>query len=244
MKTIELIFNQDNYYIREAFNSLRTNILFSGKDVKSVLITSCLAHEGKTTVSVELARSLAQIGKRVLFVDGDLRNSVMVARYTKERNVCGLSQVLSGQIDAAEAIYRTQYEGFDILFAGPQPPNPTELLGSETFKEFLISKRDEYDYIIVDAAPVGLVIDAAVMAPACDGAVLVIGVGRTKHRIAQSVKEQLRKTGVRMLGVVLNQIDKKASSAVGLHYEFYGSEYHKNSSKKSDSKKKTAKEQK
>ncbi len=219
MKTIELVFEQDNYYIREAFNSLRTNILFSGRDIKSILVTSCMAHEGKTTISLELARSLTQSGRKVLFIDADLRNSVLVTRYTKERNLVGLSQVLSGQVELDSAIYKTQCEGLDVVFAGPEPPNPTELLGNSVFKEMLDSKRDTYDYILVDAAPLGLVIDAAVMAPACDGAVMVISMGHTKYRVAQNVQEQLKKTGVKLLGVVLNQVDRKGAS-VGPRYEY------------------------
>lgn len=210
MKTIEMTFAQNRYHIREAFNSLRTNILFSGKDVKTILITSCVAHEGKTTVALELSRSLVQIGKKVLFIDADLRNSNIVAKRTKERDLTGLSQLLSGQAEIADAIYQTQLEGLHIIFAGPQPPNPTELLENAVFAELIEGKRDDYDYIIIDAAPLGLVIDAAIMAPLCDGAVMVINTGHIKYREAQRVQDQLKKTGVRILGAVLNQTSRKA----------------------------------
>ena len=224
MRTIELIVDQqNNYFMREAFNTLRTNILFSGKNVKSIIITSCMAHEGKSTISFETSRSLAESGKRVLLVDADLRKSVMASRLTKERGITGLSQLLSGQISIEQAIYHTQIEGLDIIFAGPYPPNPTELVGSPAFKELIDSKRDEYDYIIVDAPPLGLVIDAAVMATACDGSVVVINSGHIKYRMAQSVKAQLEKSGCRILGVVLNQIDRKRSVSSGDSY--YGSKY-------------------
>ncbi len=239
MRKIELIAEeQNNYFMREAFNTLRTNILFSGKDVKTIVITSCMAHEGKSTISFETSRSLAESGKRVLLVDADLRKSVMASRLTKERGITGLSQLLSGQITVDQAIYNTQIEGLDVIFAGPYPPNPTELVGCPAFKELMQSKRDAYDYIIVDAPPLGLVIDAAVMATVCDGAVVVINSGHIKYRMAQGVKEQLEKSGTRILGVVLNQIDRKKS--VGSSDTYYGSKYeasyygyHEGSSQKS-----------
>ncbi len=228
MKTIELIVEEEqNYFMREAFNTLRTNILFSGKDVKTIVITSCMAHEGKTTVSYETSKSLAESGKKVLLIDADLRKSVMASRYTKDRGITGLSHLLSGQVTAEQAICKTQIEGLDIIFAGPYPPNPTELVGSPAFKEFLDSQRANYDYIIVDAAPLGLVIDAAVMASVCDGAVIVINAGTIKYRMAQGVKAQLQKSGCKILGVVLNQVSRKGSSSGGSYYSAkYSSEYY------------------
>ena len=223
LEVVELVLEeQQNYFMREAFNTLRTNILFSGKDIKNIVITSCMAHEGKTTVSTEVAKSLAESGKRVLLIDADLRKSVMATRYTKTRGLCGLSQLLSGQVEIDDAIYKTQIEGLHVIFAGPYPPNPTELVGSPAFKELLDAKRDEYDYILIDAAPLGLVIDAAVMASVCDGAVLVINSGTVKYRFAQEVKLQLQKSGCRILGVVLNKVSRKNS---GKYYNGYYSTY-------------------
>ena len=221
MRKVELILDaEENYFMREAFNTLRTKILFSGRDIKTIVVTSCMAHEGKTTVTYELARSLAEFGKHVLLVDSDLRKSVMVSRYTKERGIVGLSQLLSGQVTCEQAVYNTQFENLDIIFAGPYPPNPTELVGSEAFKELLEMQRVSYDYIFVDAPPLGLVIDAAVMASACDAAILVMGAGRVKYRLAQDVKDQLQRSGCKILGVVLNQIDRKNS-----RNGYYGAKY-------------------
>ena len=230
---VELILDEQNYFIREAYNTLRTNILFSGKDVKTIVITSCIANEGKTTVSTELAKSLAESGKKVLLLDADLRKSVMVSRYTKVRGLVGLSQVLSGQVEVEDAIYKTQIKNLDVIFAGPYPPNPTELIGSAAFKELLDAKRDQYDYILIDAAPLGLVIDAAVMAGVCDGAVLVINSGTVKYRFAQEVKVQLQKSGCRILGVVLNKVGrKKLGGHYDGYYDGYGRYYQADSKKK------------
>ena len=223
MRTIELDFGEsNNYFVREAFNTLRTNILFSGRSVKTIIVTSCVAHEGKTTVCFEMAKSLAEANKKVLLIDADLRKSVTVSRYTKERGVYGLSQILSGQVDLVQAVYRTQYTGMDVIFAGPFPPNPAELVGSPTFREVLDCLRDSYDYIIVDAPPLGLVIDAAIMANVCDGSVIVIDQGNVKYRVAQDVKNQLTKSGCRILGVVLNQTQRRKRSLRGGKSPYYG----------------------
>lgn len=232
MKQIELELDMShNYFIREAFNTLRTNILFSGKQVKTILLTSCFAHEGKTTVSMELSRSLAENNKKVLLIDADLRKSVTASRYAKQRGIVGLSQILSGQVDLVQGIYRSQVPGLDMIFAGPFPPNPAELVGSAAFKEMLAAVREVYDYVIIDAPPLGLVIDAAVMAGFCDGAVMVINQSAVKYRVAQDVKMQLSKSGCRILGVVLNQAQRQKKNVrnrrndpYSSRYEYYGHE--------------------
>ncbi len=228
MRTIEFDFGAtNNYFIREAFNTLRTNILFSGKDVKTIIFTSCVAHEGKTTVSFETAKSLSEADKRVLVIDADLRKSVTATRYIKERGICGLSQILSGQVELSQALYHTQHPGLDVIFAGPFPPNPTELVGNAAFKELIDAVRPLYDYVIIDAPPLGLVIDAAIMASVCDGAVIVINQGMVKHRMAQDVKNQLQKSNCRILGVVLNQTQRKKRGIKGkdAYYSRYGEYY-------------------
>lgn len=223
MKSINLILDEEmnsNYYIKEAFNSLRANILFLQKEIKTIVITSCLAHEGKSTICFDLCRNLAEAGKRILLVDADLRKSVMVTRYTEEKGVYGLSHILSGQVEMADAIYQTNVKGLDIIFSGPYPPNPTELVGSAAFKELLDSQRDAYDYIFVDAPPLGLVVDAAVASNVCDGTLIVINVGHVKYRLAQQVRSQLEKSGRKVLGVILNQVDRKKN--IKSDYSFYG----------------------
>lgn len=223
MKTIELILDEEstsNYYIKEAFNSLRANILFTQKGIKTIVLTSCLAHEGKSSVCFDLCRNLAEAGKKILLVDADLRKSVMVTRYTNERGVFGLSHILSGQVEAENAIYKTNVNGLDIVFSGPYPPNPTELVGSSAFEEFINSQRDAYDFVIVDAPPLGLVVDAAVISNACDGAILVLNVGHVKKRMVRQVSAQLEKSGRKILGVILNQVDRKKK--IRSDYATYG----------------------
>ena len=156
MRTVELILDDNkDYGTREAFNTLRTNLLFSGRDVKTILITSCLANEGKSTISFETAVGLARVGKKVLLIDADLRKSAYASRYTKETGLMGLSQYLSGQSELDGVLYATQIPTLNIIFSGPFPPNPTELVGASAFGELLKAEREHYDYILIDTPRVG-----------------------------------------------------------------------------------------
>lgn len=215
----------ENGFIREAFNTIRANLLFSGNEVKTIVVTSCFANEGKTSVTVDLCRALAADGKKVLMIDADLRKSVIVSRYTEEKGVKGLSQYLSGQATLDEVLYQFDPNGVDVIFSGPFPPNPTELIGSRAFRELLASQRDNYDYILIDMAPLGIVIDAAIAGSVCDGAVMVISSGHVRRKVAVDVKNQLEKSGCRLLGVVLNQIDKKSLTHPDSYYSSYGGRY-------------------
>lgn len=223
MRQIQLKFeHKDEYFSREAYKSLRTNIQFCGRDVKVIAFTSSEAHEGKTTVCVELARSFAEAGKKILLIDADMRKSVIASRYAEETGIVGLSQLLSGQATADEAKYSAEAENFDIIFAGKFPPNPVELLGSSAFKELLESEKPNYDYIFIDTPPLGMVIDGAVVASVCDSAIIVISIDVVKFRYVQNVQSQLEKAGCRILGVVLNHVTKKSER----YYKKYYGKYH------------------
>lgn len=215
-RTVEFRFEADkNYFMREAFNALRTNVLFCGTSVHTIAVTSCYAHEGKTTVSAEIARSLAEAGRHVLFIDADLRKSTTVGRYTDAHGITGLSQLLSGQATLEETIYHTQMPALDVIFAGPFPPNPAEMAGGEPFRQMVREVSGMYDYVIIDTPPLGMVIDAAEMATVCDGVVLVINRGNVRYRVAQNVIAQLKKSGCRILGAVLNRPNKSSRKGIG-----------------------------
>ena len=227
MKTVELNLENSSFFVREAFNTLRTNLLFCGRSAKAIVITSCLENEGKSTIAIGLARGLAENGEKVLLLDGDLRKSVLANRVKTEGAIVGLSQVLSGQIQTEDAIYATDCKGLDLIFAGPFPPNPAELLTGKEFKELIASLRNAYDHIIIDAAPLGLVVDASAIAAACDGSILVLNRGAIKARMAQSVKKQLERSGCPVLGVVMNQTTRRSRrSAYGYYYDAYQSYGH------------------
>ncbi len=212
----------NDYLTQESFKTLRTNILFCGSDIHSIVITSCNENEGKSTISAELSKSLAEIGKRTLLIDADLRKSVMLRKSIKARDINGLSELLSGQAELDQVLYNTQQPNFDVIFTGHFPPNPVELLGSGKFEKIITALKERYDYIIIDSPPLGAVIDAAVIASFCDGAVLVITDGRVKYHQALEVKEQLEKSGCKLLGAVLNDIDHKHSRYYKPYYSHNG----------------------
>ena len=199
----------NDYFTQEAFNVLRTNIQFCGQDVKRITVTSCNMNEGKTVLSLHMGRSLAELGKRVLVIDADMRKSVMASRNSVVHNVKGLSEVLIGYEKLQDCVYATQFPKLHVLFSGQYPPNPVELLNGKYFEKVLDAVSDVYDYIIIDTPPLGMVIDAAVIASKCDSAIMVIGNNNVRYTQAQEVMEQLRKSGCNVLGVVLNNADSK-----------------------------------
>lgn len=206
----------DNFLLQEAYKALRTNLQFCGQDIKTIAITSCNENEGKTTIALNVAASFAETGKKVLFIDADMRKSVAVSRHTGSQNLNGLSEVLTGQESLIRCVYACQYPNLHLLFAGKYPPNPAELLSGKYFSVLLNNSKEVYDYVIIDTPPLGRVIDAAVIAANCDGAALVIGSRKTTSREAQNVVAQLNKSGCTILGVIRNFISVRAK-----HYKKY-----------------------
>lgn len=191
----------------EALKTLRTNLLFSGANIRAVALTSYSASEGKSTIAFQLAASMAQTGKRVLLVDADLRKSVMASRLRVRGRVDGLSHFLSGMSNANELICETDIPGMYMMFAGARVPNAAELLGNESFVKLIPALKETFDYVIVDAAPLGQVIDAAVIAPVMDGMIMVVDVTHNSYKLERRMKQQLEKSGAKILGVVLNRVD-------------------------------------
>ena len=208
-----------DYLTNENYKTLRTNIFFCGMDIKVILLTSCHENEGKSTVSAELARNLAEADKKTLFIDADMRKSLLQPRNLKQHNHMGLSEFLSGQAEIKDIIYNTQDPDFDVIFSGRFPPNPVELLGGKRFSEFIRNMRDTYDYIIIDSPPLGSVIDAAVIAPVCDGSIMVIAPGKVSSSEALDVKNQLDKSGCKILGAILNDVYGKHSKYYKKYYK-------------------------
>lgn len=220
-----------DYFTQEAYNVLRTNIQFSGQDVKRIAITSCGMNEGKTVVSLHIGRSLAELGKKVLVVDADLRKSVMASRNASARGAKGLSEVLTGLKELPDCIYATQFENLHVMFAGQYPPNPVDLLDGKYFEDVLDAVGEVYDYVLIDTPPLGMVIDAAVIAAKCDSAIMIIGSTNTRYPQAQDVIEQLQKSGCNVLGVVLNNAE---GSRRGYYYRkrySYGGYYYSGKNK-------------
>ena len=204
---------EQSYTMKESLRALKTNIQFCGDDIQTILITSSVPNEGKSTVAMDLARSLTESGKRVLFIDTDMRKSVLVGRLRAKtasgNDICGLSHYLSGQKKLEEVLYGTEVPRLFMIFAGPSVPNPTEILEKKYFEELLEFGKEHFNYIVLDCAPIGAAIDAAVVAKHCDGALLVIAQGMASARMIQGVKKQLEASGVRILGAVLNKVKSK-----------------------------------
>lgn len=200
---------KSDYSTNEAFKTLRTNLLFCGTNIKTILITSTHENEGKSTISTELSKSLAEVNKKTLMIDADMRKSVILRRNLKTQNIMGLSELLSGQATIDQVVYNTQEPNFDIIFSGHFPPNPVELLSSDVFVETLKKFEAIYDYIIIDSPPLGMVIDAAMIATNCDGAIIVISPQKIKIQEISKVKDQIQKSGCKILGSVLNETDPK-----------------------------------
>lgn len=229
MQTIEIRKTDElSYQANEAYKSLRTNLMFAGEDVKAVVITSCTPNEGKTSVSINLACSLAEAGKRVLYIDADMRRSVVVGRYKMANATFGLSHYLSGQKKLEEVLNQTNLDGMNMIVAGVVPPNPSELLEGKRFADLIRAARSTYDYIIIDTPPVGSVIDSAIVARQSDGVALVVASGEISYKFAQKVKSQLEMAGSKLLGVILNKVDLSQSSQYGRYYKkYYGGYYGK-----------------
>lgn len=219
--TLRNIVSKD-YAYEEAIKMLRTNIQFCGSNIRTIMFTSSVPNEGKSSITFALARSLAQTGKKVLLIDADIRKSVLVSRYQLEQDVYGLSQLLSGQRKMEEVLYSTNVEFLDVIFSGPFSPNPAELLEEQLFTDLAELAREKYDYVIIDTPPITNVIDAAIVARVCDGAALVVESGAISYRIAQRVKQQMEKTGCRLLGVVLNKVGGENSGYYSKYYGSYG----------------------
>lgn len=225
MQVIELKHRELDFRSREAFKMLRSNVEFSGADIKVICITSCIPNEGKSNVSFELAKSYAQMGKKILLLDADFRKSVM-RRYHKRGKVrLGLTNCLVGKAEFDDAICSTNIKGFDMMFSGPVPPNPSELLGNKRFQSLMEKVREEYDMIIIDTPPLGSVIDAAVVSKHCDGVLLVIASGAVSYRFARRIKEQLQMTGCPILGCVLNKVKLNDKGYYGKYYGEYYQNY-------------------
>ena len=217
-----------DFRIQEAYKTLRGNIGFCGVDIKTIAITSTAPNEGKTNVSLHLAISMAEAGYKVCFLDADLRKSVIVGKYRVGQVKTGLTNFLAGQNEWDECINETEYENLHCVFAGPVPPNPSELVGGALFYEKLNELKAEYDYVIIDTPPLGSVIDGAVIAAVCDGAVIVVESDRLSYRHVRKTKEQLERSGCRILGAVLNKVDVKKNSYYGKYYgKYYGNYYGK-----------------
>jgi capsular exopolysaccharide synthesis family protein len=229
MQEVKLQFSKstNDYRIKEAFKTLRTNIEFCGGDVKVIAVTSCTPNEGKSSVAMEMAKAFAEAGNKTMLIDADMRKSVLVGRYKTGAVRLGLTHSLAGKASFRDVVCLTNIRNLYVTFSGPVPPNPSELLGGEKFTRIIKELRDTFDYVILDTPPLGSVIDAAVAARCCDGTVLVVENNAVSYKFVQKVKDQLDKAEARILGVVLNKVDMSGKGYYGHYGRYYGKYYGK-----------------
>ncbi|MFB4007132.1 tyrosine-protein kinase, partial [Streptococcus pneumoniae] len=204
-KKINLAKKAEEYY-----NALRTNIQLSGNNLQVISITSVKPGEGKSTTSTNIAWAFARAGYKTLLVDADIRNSVMSGVFKSREKITGLTEFLSGTTDLSHGLCDTNVENLFVVQAGSISPNPTALLQSENFSTMIDTLRKYFDYIIVDTAPIGIVIDAAIITQKCDASVLVTAAGEANRKDVQKAKGQLEQTNKPFLGVVLNKFNISA----------------------------------
>ncbi len=222
----DILTSKQPFVYTEAYKALRTNVEFlaSANNYKKFVITSSLSGEGKTCLSINLAISLAQTGKKVVLLDCDLRKP-KVHRYLriKHSSKFGISTVLSGTTELDNAIGYLDDLKFYVMLAGPTPPNPSELLNSERARDMLQKLEERFDYIICDTAPAAIVTDAVALSQNCDGAILVI---RQNYATIDQVKEVVTRyeaVNSKILGTVLNNYNsaEDSSSYYDQYYYYY-----------------------
>jgi capsular exopolysaccharide synthesis family protein len=216
------VFKDPTSLAAEACRSIRTNMLFiaAQKEFSLFSVTSPGPQDGKTTVAINLAVTMAQAGGRVLLIDVDLRRP-RVHRSFGLKSDKGISSVMAGNVELNDAICKSEVPNLDILPCGPLPPNPAELLHTEGFRQILAQCRSKYDRVILDSPPIGPVTDPAIIGGITDGVVLVLRAGHTTREATHFARRQLGDAGARILGLVINQTDRKGSR-YGYGYGYYG----------------------
>lgn len=221
MSTELITLNNPKSPSAEAYRTLRTNIQFSNVDgnLQTICVTSSGPGEGKTTTATNLVETFAQAGNRVLIIDADLRRP-RVHKVFKLSNHKGLTNVLANQYSIDDV---TQVTGTEVtvMTSGPIPPNPSELLGSQKMKDIITQLKQLYDVIIIDAPPVGMVTDAAILSTIVDGTILVVASGKTEIDGAKRAKQLLENVGARIVGVVMTMIPVSKKGYYGYQYYSY-----------------------
>ena len=224
LETIELVpKDHPRLSVSEAYRSLRTALLLSSaEELEVVAVTSPGSGEGKTATSTNLAVVMAQLGRRVLLIDGDLRKP-RIHEVFGVSNRTGLVNVLAGGEDPSQVLRQTEVSHLSVIPSGPVPPNPSELLASDRMRELLERARSRFDFVVIDTPPVLAVTDSTVIGAAADGVVLCLSAGKVLREDAKSCRDRLLMADVKILGTVLNRHRDRLGS--GKTYYYYYSNY-------------------
>lgn len=197
------------YAVEEAINRLRINVSFLGNEIKKIMVVSTLPNEGKSFVTMQMWKQMANAGIKSVLVDADMRNSVLVKKNDMERQdgkeMKGLANYLAEDFSLDEVTYESPFENGDIIPNVENIINPSMLLEGDKFGNMLNELSKDYRYVFVDAPPLGLVSDAEKIGSMCDGAILVIRSGETTRAEVKNSIKQLERSGCKILGVVLNR---------------------------------------
>ena len=220
MKEI-ISYNDPKSVISEQYRALRTSIQYSNvdKNMKTILVTSSDKNEGKTTTVVNLAVNFANLDKKVLLIDCDLRNP-SIHKMFKMGNIYGFTDILVHNREMSKCIQKTELKNLDILTAGAIPPNPAELLSSESMNNLIGELKKVYDYIFIDTPPIGLVTDAGALSSFIDGVVLVVKSEAVEKKYLEETKKKLDAVDARILGAILNSY--KSEQKDYEYYSYYG----------------------
>jgi capsular exopolysaccharide synthesis family protein len=217
-KHAAISFDTDHSPSAESFRKLRTNLQFLSVDnpPRAILVTSSVPNEGKSVTALNIALALAEAGRHVVLIDGDMRRP-MLDKLTGLVGTVGFSTVLSGQISLADALQKTKAENLTVLTAGAAPPNPSELLGSLAARRVLEELRGRFEYVVIDSSPLLAVTDAAVLAANADGVLIMARFGETKReQLAYAVKN-LGDVGAKLLGAVLTMTPPRRNTSYNNH---------------------------
>lgn len=225
MAEIDFITHYDSRSpVSEAYRAIRTNLQFAGagKQLKTLVFTSAVPSEGKSTTVANLAIVMGQDDKHILLIDCDMRKPVIHRRFGLLNR--GLSNCFAEDLPLKEVIQADVFPNLDVVTSGPVPPNPAELLGSKKMKALLQEAAEAYDYVFLDMPPVLAVTDAALMSSQVDGTVLILGSGDISPDEGKQAKSLLEKVHANILGVILNKVPQHHKS--GYYYYYYYDEGH------------------
>jgi receptor protein-tyrosine kinase len=224
-KQTAISFDSDNTAIAEAFRKVRTNLQFLAVDnpPRVIVVTSSMPSEGKSTTAINIALALAEAEHSVVLVDGDMRRPTL-AKYLDLVGPVGFSTVLSGGASLDDALQKTRFPGLTVLTSGAIPPNPSELLGSQSARKLLSELRTKFDYVIVDSTPLLAVTDAAILAAGADGVLIMARFGQTKRDQLAHAVASLESVGAPLLGAVFTMMPTRGGSSYSYSYTYYGSD--------------------
>ncbi len=207
INSLRILNDKTTFDVRESFNELRTNIVFSmsSKGTKKVLITSSIASEGKSTTCLNMAITFAEAGTKTLLIDCDLRVP-NIGKLLNDDSKKGLSNILVNDCTIEEALHPTQYKNLDVILSGSIPPNPTELLASDAMQALMDELSGKYDYILLDAPPVNVVTDAVIISRLATGVVVVCRQYVADKKMLGATVEKLQFANAKILGIVLNDV--------------------------------------